>query len=35
MTTLNEIGLTSFFIAAMLVLALGLIIMGVEYFKKD
>ena len=35
MTTLDQIGLTQFFVAAMLVLALGLIIMGVEYFKKD
>jgi hypothetical protein len=35
LTTVSELGLTSLLICSSMILALGLIIMAIEYFKKE
>lgn len=34
LTTMAEQGMTFVFVCALLLLALGLVVMGIEYFKK-
>lgn len=35
MTQLNESGLTSWFTASIIVTALGIVLMAIEYFRKE
>lgn len=35
LTTVSQTGMTSLLVVACIVLALGLLIMGIEYFKSD
>jgi hypothetical protein len=35
LTTVSELGMTSLLICSSMILALGLIIMAIEYFKKE